>query len=194
MINIKNMGLLSVMTICFSALFAQQERISRPLRFQSINNIGLLEGQAGSAFQLQTVNGAQYKSWFAGVGIGLDYYRYRTIPLFLDVRKEFGKRSNKLFIYADAGMNFYWERDKDVKQFPVDDKIKNGFYGEAGVGYMWKLNQRMHLIFNAGYSYKNFTEKGTYLFMNPILANMSYPVEKINNNLNRLVLKVGIEF
>ena len=193
MINIKNLGLLSVMTICFSALFAQQERISRPLRFQSINNIGLLEGQAGSAFQLQTVNGAQYKSWFAGVGIGLDYYRYRTIPLFLDVRKEFGKRSNKLFIYADAGMNLYWERDKDVKQFPVDDKIKNGFYGEAGVGYKWKLNQRINLLFNAGYSYKNITEEGTYLYMNPILAVMSYPVEKINNNLNRLVLKVGIE-
>jgi hypothetical protein len=193
MINIKNLGLLSVMTICFSALFGQQKSISRPLRFQSINNIGLLEGQAGSAFQLQTVNGAQYKSWFAGVGIGLDYYRYRTIPLFLDVRKEFGKRSNKLFIYADAGMNLYWERDKDVKQFPVDDKIKNGFYGEAGVGYKWKLNQRINLLFNAGYSYKNITEEGTYLYMNPILAVMSYPVEKINNNLNRLVLKVGIE-
>ncbi len=193
MINIKNMGLLAIMTICFSALFAQQKIISRPLQFHSINNVVLLEGQAGSALQLPTINGAQYKSWFAGVGIGLDYYRYRTIPLFLDVRKEFGKRSNKLFIYADAGMNFYWERDTDVKQFPVDDKFKNGFYGETGVGYKLKLNQRINLLFNAGYSYKNITEEGTYPYMYPILAGMEYPVEKINYNLNRFVLQVGIE-
>jgi hypothetical protein len=194
MINIKKMSLLSIVTICFSALFAQQKIISRPLKFHSINNIGLLEGQAGSAFQLQTVNGAQYKSWFAGVGIGLDYYRYRTIPLFFDVRKEFGKRSNKIFVYGDAGMNFYWATDKDVKQFPVDNKFKNGFYGEAGAGYKLKLNQRIHLLFNAGYSYKNISEEGTYLYMYPILAGMSYPVEKINYNLKRVVLKVGIEF
>ena len=187
------MGLLAIMTIYFSALFAQQKIISRPFRFHSINNVVLLEGQAGSALQLPTINGAQYKSWFAGVGIGLDYYRYRTIPLFLDVRKEFGKRSNKLFIYEDAGMNFYWERDTYAKQFPVDDKFKNGFYGETGVGYKLKLNQRINLLFNAGYSYKNITEEGTYPYMYPILAGMEYPVEKINYNLNRFVLQVGIE-
>lgn len=193
MINIKKMGLLSILTICFSTLFAQKKSLSRPFHFHSINNIGILEGQAGSAFQLQTINGAQYKSWFAGVGLGLDYYRYRTIPLFLNVRKEFGERTNKLFVYGDAGMNFYWERDKDIKQFPVNDKIKNGIYGEAGVGYKWKLNKRIRILLNAGYSYKNITEEGTYYYMSPILAGMSYPVEKINYNLNRIVLKVGIE-
>src|ERR1700712_5956221 len=83
-----------------------QKKSTTPWNFHSINNIGLLEGQTGSSFQIQTVNGAQYKSWFAGIGLGLDYYRYRTVPLFLDLRKEFGKSSNRLFLYADMGVSF----------------------------------------------------------------------------------------
>ncbi|MFI5185866.1 MAG: hypothetical protein ACHQF0_04030, partial [Chitinophagales bacterium] len=109
---------------------AQQKIHNNFFRFHSINNVGLLEGQSGSAFQLQTINGIQHKSWLIGVGSGFDFYRYRTIPLFADVRKEFGKNSNKIFVYADVGTNFYWKSDKDVKQFYPDDKFKNGFYNE----------------------------------------------------------------
>ena len=78
--------------------FAQQNKTSK-IRFQSVINIGLLEGEKGSAFQLQTINGIKYKSWFVGAGVGLDYYRYRTIPLFAELRKEFLKSANKIFVY-----------------------------------------------------------------------------------------------
>src|SRR5664279_970813 len=85
---------------------AQEGKTNMRWNFRSIINLGLLEGQAGSAFQLQTLNGVQSNSWFAGLGIGLDYYRYRTIPLFLEIRKEFGKQQNKPFVYMDGGMSF----------------------------------------------------------------------------------------
>jgi hypothetical protein len=184
--------------------FAQQKSTTKPWQFHSINNIGLFEGQAGSTFQLQTINGAQYKSWFAGVGLGLDYYRFRTIPLFIDVRKEFGQTKNKLFVYADAGINFYWKRDKDVKQFSVDSKFNNGFYGEAGVGYKLKISHKLALLFSGGYSYKKITEEGSNYYYYPyylppgIFYTDPLPVSgnksKINYNLNRLVIKAGIEF
>jgi hypothetical protein len=173
---------------------AQERSKTKSLQFHSINNVGLLEGEAGSAFQLQTVNGVQYKSWFVGIGAGLDYYRYRTIPLFIDARKEFGKSNNKFFVYADAGINFYWERDKDAKQFYYDDKFKNGFYAEGGLGYKRKLNQKSSLLFSAGYSYKKLTEEGHSFWFDPGFPGSPYPIEKINYNLNRLVLKAGIEF
>ena len=186
------------MTLIAANCFSQKKDAVKPWQFHSINNIGLLEGQAGSAFQLQTINGAQYKSWLAGIGVGLDYYRFRTIPLFADVRKEFGKSGNKFFVYADAGINFYWKKDKDAKQFYVDDKFKNGFYGEAGLGYKLKINQKIALIFSGGYSYKKLTEEGSSYpsYMYPILAGTEFPIakEKINYNFNRLVLKAGIEF
>src|SRR5579862_3368717 len=82
---------------------AQQKSLPAKWQFNSINSVGLLEGETGSAFQLQTINGAQYKSWFAGMGLGLDFYRIRSIPLFADIRKEFGKGNNKLLVYADIG-------------------------------------------------------------------------------------------
>ena len=173
---------------------AQQNNTNKPLQFHSINNVGLLAGQAGSAFQLQTVNGAQYKSWFGGIGIGLDYYGYRTIPLFIDLRKEFSKAHNKLFVYADAGPNFYWKRNKDAKQFLIDDKFKNGFYSEAGAGHKIKINQKSSLLFCAGVSYKKITEEGHSVWFDLGFPDAPYPLEKINYNLNRLVLKTSIEF
>ncbi len=83
--------LLLILAVCLSVIVsAQQKTGTGNWQFHSINNIGLLEGQTGSAFQLQSINGMQYKSWYAGIGLGLDFYRYRTIPLFIDFRKEFG--------------------------------------------------------------------------------------------------------
>src|SRR5687768_15390308 len=81
--------------------------------FQSLLNIGLLEGQESSEFQIQTINGIQYKGWFAGIGAGVDYYRFRSIPLFLDIRKNILNKNFTPFIYADAGIHFPWKKDNE---------------------------------------------------------------------------------
>jgi hypothetical protein len=185
--------------IAFAAnCFGQQKIPVKSAHFHSINNMGLMEGQTGSAFQLQTVNGIQYKSWFGGIGLGLDYYRFRTIPLFADIRKEFGKAGNKFFVFADAGISFYWQKDKDVKQFPIDDKFENGFFGETGVGYKFKLNSKVAFLFSGSYSCKKLTETGNTYYYIPFYTTVDptypNPAEKINYHLNRLLLNVGIEF
>jgi len=201
MLSIKKISAVLILTLVIANSFAQQKKINKPFQFHSINNVGLLEGQAGSSFQLQTINGAQYKSWFIGIGVGLDYYRFRTIPLFMDARKEFGKGTNKIFVYADAGINFYWKRDKDAKQFYADDKFENGFYGEVGAGYKLKLNPKLSLFFSGGYSYKKIVEEGSYynyylppgiFFIDPLPGYGGQ--SKIRYNLNRLAMKAGIEF
>jgi hypothetical protein len=185
-------------TISFNC-FAQQNATSK-FQFHSINNIGLMEGETGSVFQLQTINGFQRGSWFAGVGVGLDYYRFRSIPLFIDLRKEFGNKEDKFFVYADGGLDFYWKEDKDVKQFYIDDKFKSGFYAETGFGYKFRLNKKLFLNISAGYSYKKLTEEGSYYPYNYYNPNDPYTLPpdagraKIIYNLNRLVLKVGVEF
>jgi hypothetical protein len=175
-----------------------QQNATKKFQFHSINDIGLMEGETGSVFQLQTINGFQTKSWFAGVGVGLDYYRLRSIPLFIELRKEFGRKEDKFFLYADGGINFYWREDKDVKQFYVDDKFKNGFYAETGFGYKFRLNKKLFLNLSAGYSYKKLIEKGSYYPyyyygpFSPLPTPSSY--SKTVYNFNRLVLKTGIEF
>ncbi|MBS1935121.1 MAG: hypothetical protein JST96_14055, partial [Bacteroidetes bacterium] len=157
-----------------------------------------MEGQAGSAFQLQTINGIKYKSWFGGIGVGLDFYRIRSIPLFADVRKEFGKTADKLFVFADAGINFAWRTDKETKQFNTNDKLKNGFYSEAGAGYKFRLSKTNNLLFSVAYSYKTNTETGRNNFVVPnpwyFTGALLPDEEKISYHLNRVVIKAGFEF
>jgi len=193
----KHVLIASAIISCSINSFAQVNK--NPItNFYSVNHVGLLEGQSGSAFQLQTINGVKYKSWFGGIGIGLDFYRIRSIPLFADVRKEFGKTSNKLFVFADAGINFGWRTDKEVKQFNTNDKLKNGFYTEAGAGYKFRLSNMNNLSFSLAYSYKTNTETGTnnYNVPNPLYFTGALPPdqEKISYHLNRIVIKAGFEF
>ena len=102
-------------------------------RFQSNMQFGLLEGEQGSAFQLQTINGVQHKTWFAGLGVGLDYYHTRSIPLFLNVRKEIFKGEKTPFVYASGGYHFPWLRAEDKDWYITE--TKGGLYFDAGIGY-----------------------------------------------------------
>ena len=193
MFNMKRTILFGIILCAAGTASAQQKRSPCPWQFHSINNAGLLEGQTGSSFQLQTINGAQYKSWFGGVGLGLDFYRYRTIPLFIDIRKEFGRSSNKLIVYTDMGVNFVWLTDKEKTNYVTDDKFNSGFYTDMGLGYKIGLGRNNNLLLTVGYSFKKLRE--AYL-----APDYYYPPdyqqekEQINYNLNRLSIKIGWEF
>jgi hypothetical protein len=191
--------LLLLLTIIAGNSSAQQNNISKTWQFHSINNVGFLEGQTGSAFQLQTINGVQCKSWFSGAGLGLDYYRFRTVPLFFDLRKEFGKCANKLFLYSDLGVNFSWVTDKEKTNYVVDDKFANGLYAEAGLGYKAVIGKNQALLISVGYSYKKLRE--TYISWQYYPGiNMINPEQNINNQnqinygFSRLSIKMGWQF
>jgi hypothetical protein len=172
---------------------AQPTHPVRSWQFHSIVNAGLLEGQSGSAFQIQTINGTQYRSWFAGIGLGIDYYRYRTLPLFFDLRKEFGSTGNKIFLYSDFGINFSWVTDKQKMNYVTDDKFGNNFYSDVGFGYKVAFTQNNSLQLSLGYSYKKVVETYTtpdYYIYPPTDGN----TEQINNRLYRLLIKIGWVF
>ena len=177
---------------------AQIKSPSAQWQFHSINNVGLLEGETGSAFQLQTINGAQYKSWFAGVGLGLDFYRIRSIPLFADIRKEFGKGNNKLLVYADMGVNFSWATDQQKTNYVQNDKFSNGLYTDLGLGYKVSAGKKNAVILSLGYSYKKSVESYDQVYYDPgfiyTFTTQNNGTERINYSLNRLTLKIGWEF
>jgi hypothetical protein len=202
MYKIKILFLLNLIFIIISSCSGQQKKASDSWSFQSIANVGLLEGETGSAFQLQTINGVRHKSWFAGLGLGLDYYRYRTIPLFIDIRKEFGKGPGKLFVYADGGISFQWLTDGEKTGYWQDDKYHSGFYSDFGFGYTRSIGNKSALSISLGYSYKKLSE--TYLDSYPYYypANYIYTDtppqnasnDQINYSLNRLSIKLGWMF
>jgi hypothetical protein len=186
--------LLFLLTIMFKISSAQQKSLAGSWQFHSINNLGLLEGQTGSSFQIQSVNGAQYKSWFAGIGLGLDYYRYRTIPLFVDFRKEFGRSSNKLFVYIDLGISFSWVTDQQKMNYVTYDKFSNGFYSDLGLGYKINVGRSNSLLLSLGYSYKKITETYNLPFIYTGFPEPEDQIQKINYSLNRLSIKMGWVF
>jgi hypothetical protein len=194
--KIKQMLFFCILTGSVFIASAQQNKPAGQWSFHSLNNVGLLEGQTGSSFQIQTINGAQYKSWFGGIGLGLDFYRYRTIPLFFDIRKEFGRSSNKLFVYTDMGINFCWLTDNEKINYYQNDQFNNGLYADFGLGYKIGLGKKDHdhLLLSLGYSFKKLKE--TYDAPEYFYPPSPGPISKdqINYSLNRLSIKIGWEF
>jgi hypothetical protein len=166
------------------------------IQFRSVNSLGLAEGQFGAGVQLQTINGIQKGSWFAGLGLGLDHYRLQGIPLFADLRKQFGKTGNRIFVYANAGINFADATGGQKENYDCyENKFSNGFYGETGAGYSIKLNGRFSLSLAAGYAYKNTHEQ--YSDICDFCMIMTYGPPKTvykNIDLNMLVIKTAIGF
>ena len=191
------MGKIFITALLFfalSALHAQKQPDTGPWKFHSINTVGLLVGQIGSAFQVQTVNGLQHKSWFAGVGLGLDFYRFRGIPLFLDLRKEFGSSANKFFLYGDAGAHFNWmtENQKNNNLYTADGNVYNGFYSDAGIGYSIRLDNKTSWLLSAGYSYKTINE--THTNFSPVAFDGPPSRTHDRYGLGRLTIKAGWKF
>jgi hypothetical protein len=160
--------------------------------FSSINQVGLLEGSGGSAFQAQTINGIRYRKWFAGLGIGLDKYKFRTAPLFLDIRRDLLNRTNTPFVYADIGTHLPWVKDSEQDWWERSE-FNRGLYYDAGLGYKLQLGKGRGLLFSGGFSLKRMREKrflGT-MCINPPCSEQMF--DRFDYSLRRFTLKAGIE-
>ena len=169
-------------------IWAQQKEKKCAIAFQSINQVGMLKGEHWGAFQLQSINGIRYKTYSVGVGVGIDEYRLRSIPLFLDLRKEW-KTGRTPFVYADGGVHFTWPDQKDE----WTDYDKTGMFYDLGIGYRLPLNGAS-LLLSAGYSFKS------YSLSQPVYSPWLWLVETGNQQqmldykLRRISIKMGISF
>ncbi len=150
--------------------------------FYSQNYVGLLKGQqGGSSLLVQSINGVQKKGWFAGLGIGMDFYRIRSIPLFLNASK-FLFAKQQFFVSGNGGINLYWRDKMDVFN---SNKHPPQFSGEAGFGYLLKdPDDKKRFILSMGYSYKHIREE----------TSRTDNVERNDWRFHRLVAKFGLLF
>lgn len=164
-------------------------------RFQSVNQSGAMQGEYEGALLLQTVNGIKFKQGFAGIGVGVDNYRFRGVPLFADIRHYIFNKQRTPFIYGDAGIHINWltNSQKEPKGFGTSSNYSNGVYTDVGLGYSLGFKNNMALVFSAGYSYKNIGEKRSiplWCLVPPCPVN----IETYNYGLNRVSLKAGLQF
>ena len=160
--------------------------------FSSTNQIGLLEGSTGTSFQFQTINGARYKNWFAGIGIGYDRYRVRSVPLFLDLRWTLFSRPNTPFVYGDVGYNFAWPEDRDTDNW-WESEFRGGVYYDAGIGYRLGIGKTQGIVFSGGFSMKRIREERLTTICGFAGCTPNNEVELYDFKLRRISLKVGIQ-
>ncbi len=178
-----------IMVFCsFLTLAAQSKG-----RFSSQNYIGIMEGESGTGLQLQTINGFQYETWFAGIGTGIDYYFQRSIPLFVSVSKFLASPTVPLYINVDAGINFPWARN-DLYYLQEPGDYFSALYWGGGLGYKFSFRKsNKGILLNVGYNYKRLLHETetTYPCLFP-----PCPVakEKYDYQLRRLSVKVGWMF
>src|SRR4051794_6429384 len=67
---------------------------------------GLLTGSKGASAFMFTTHGVQYNRYTFGVGSGIDFYGFSSVPLFADVKRMFSDKNTQPFIQVDAGLNF----------------------------------------------------------------------------------------
>ena len=191
---------ISLSLVAFVLQLQAQQKATPKLVFHSIEQAALVNGNNAVSGALQTVNGVGYNNWFAGVGAGLDFYRYRSVPLFLDLRRSFEvKKGNKLFVYADGGYNLPWVKSKApelaIWGWPnnTDYKYKGGAYMEAGFGYAVQFKGGNALLLSTGYSHKYFSEKRTTITRTGENTETT-DLQKFAYSMNRLMIKLGWQF
>lgn len=160
--------------------------------YSTINQFGIITGSKGEAMSVQAINGVKRSKAFAGIGVGLDFYGDRTIPLFLDIRNDFSTSKNTPFAYVDGGINFLWLNfiQREQKNFPTP--FPSLFY-EVGAG--WKLSDKngRGWIVSVGYSLKQVKYKSSSFRIPPTLQLQSSNEDRYNFIYRRLVIKLGFE-
>jgi hypothetical protein len=165
----------------------------KKIQFHSINQFEMVGGESHVNTAFQTINGIKFSNWFSGIGIGIDNYRYKTLPLFIEGRWFFGDDKNG-FIYGDIGYNFPM-KDKPGKEINYYSSyhFTGGIYTDLGIGYQVCLYKKSSLLFSLGYSSKELkTKVGSAYQCLVAPCPVDYSVYEFS--FNRMILKAGLVF
>jgi hypothetical protein len=166
---------------------AQKKKVS----FQSINQFAMVGGESLVKSAFQTINGIRFSNLFSAIGIGVDNYHYKTLPLFFEERWYFGEEK-KAFIYGDIGYNFPLKNKlgKDLISYPTQH-FTGGIYTDAGIGFQTGLTKKCALLFSLGQSYKelNATTSPASTCVNCNTDSYAYKF-----SYGRMVFKAGLVF
>ena len=145
---------------------------------------------------MQAINGVGYKSWFGGIGTGIDWGGTRSIPLFLSVNKFLNTSKLPLYFSGDLGTSFVWRNDNNRQYIrdPGNSDYEGALYWATGLGWRFGMKKNNNaVLLNVGYNNKRIIH--TLETVNPCLI-PPCPVDKTTYDyrLRRLSLRVGWMF
>ncbi|MDP4150556.1 MAG: hypothetical protein Q8927_06615 [Bacteroidota bacterium] len=173
--------------------------------FRSQEMGGLVSGEQGNYGQGYTINGVYKGPWFMGIGAGVDFYRYRTVPLFLSLEREWMQPGHDgWFTRLDVGVNVPWQSAPPTLYYPsgtvIGSHLLTAPYWDAEFGYKVFVNAHRNqaILISAGYSFKEVQNKETTVNYCPIAAlcntDPSFNTRRYTFYNRRLSLQVGYQF
>lgn len=179
--------------------FLMQTAAAQQLKPVVAAEVNLLNGDNHVNGQVNLQVGLQQKTWQFSVGSGFDYYKYRTIPVYVELKKFFGLEQHQLFVFVKGGSTIAWptETQKTLRNTNwwgvySPSMFKNGLFAEGGVGYSL-FNKKQHGFYTAaGYSFKSLRESYTEQNWN---GNILVSTKRSAlYQMNRILLKIGYQF
>lgn len=170
--------------------FAQQKK-----KCDCYWNTTLEAGAAGGEKEVKPLftlsSGWSVRNFHAGIGLGLDYYRFRSVPLFADTRFYLDKRKKGL-LYARAGYNFPFSNESEINNWGpmTTNEFNGGFYMDAGVGHTIVTGKLNRLFISAGYSHKAISNRIGFTYpclIPPCPENF----ETYKYSMGRIIAKLG---
>ena len=170
--------------------YTQEKKASKSTSFYSIASAGYVFGESGVYPVAQLSSGIRMKDFKLGIGGGYDGYRFKSFPIFADIRMDFGKRK-KFFGYVNGGYHFpEGEETFDIWSYPGTENWEGGLYADAGLGFRFKLGKKHNLLLSSSYNYKKVSHTKTYVY--PCLVppcpgdvyNYDYGLNYINTRLS----------
>lgn len=184
-----------VLILFYTSAIAQQ-KTKLKLQYFNANHFQVLISK-NNGFGIETIHGIKLKNNLAiGLGLGYDTYQLASVPLFIDVRKAWGKGKIKPFVYADGGLNFNLHNDEYPKKWWWSNTdafiFKQSSYTAFGVGISRVINKESRFTASIGASTKQLKYDYNYSYWAwDAIYNPQY---KYNFKFQRYVLKLGIEF
>jgi len=150
--------------------------------------LGILNGEDGRSFISSTGFTADYTlfyslkpTWYLGLGIGYDEYpSFRSLPVGLEIRKDWGIGPSPFFSYVRAGLSRVGSRNSFIGPTA---SIQGQEFIAFGLGQQWTLG-RSSMFFTVGFrsqSARTSWSSGDFR-------------SRTDWNLNRLDIKLGMVF
>lgn len=144
---------------------AGAQSTSRWEKLQGSVGLSLLNGQSGVSGRLGLEAGYELPSRFsAHLGVALDYYYLRTVPVFFEIQRAVSRQPKHFFAYAGGGMNLAWptqeERNMGGGGWGIATPVahRSGLFTQIGVGRTMGKQSGRGFVLRLGHSFKSFSE------------------------------------
>jgi len=178
--------------ICTQTNAQQNAAEKKPSSFHSYNSVQLLNGNTTTTISLHSVNGMQWDKFFAGIGVGFDYYYHTTLPLFAEVRYDVVGITRKLQAFVNGGVHFPFSTLNRKFEYKTGD-YKTGKLIAAGLDYYIPVKKDA-VIFGVAYSRKQVIQMADNNVWNPVTNSIQNIPVKDDYRLNRIWIKLGWVF